>query len=160
VINIYLTSELKQFYLDDFNKISQVSIDFWKIEPEILPYLTIINKNKKIQPIYSKYGVNDSIKGSYIKFCYFQELEEQLFKSFLPDILEEFNDLENVTCVYEFHYPHENPNYDKKTALGISATDNPEHFRVNHIKLTLRSYKEKYHLSFWKELSDRLFKIK
>jgi len=77
---IYLSKELKLFYLKDFEKLLSDKNEFWKIEESIGGHLIKINISDKIQTLYSKNGQNDSLLGSYLAFCYIEKLEQKIFK--------------------------------------------------------------------------------
>ncbi|MDT0608028.1 hypothetical protein [Croceitalea rosinachiae] len=128
--------------------------EFWKIDEEIKNHLIEINKNNNIQSLYSKYGPTDRMLGSYLEIGYSKSAEDHLFKSIIPEILFEFNALRGQ-CIYEFNYPRDNANYNGDRELGFSCTDNSEHFRINTIKISYKSYGQN-HLEFWSYLVEKL----
>ena len=156
---IYLTKELKDFYLKDFEQSLTTDDDFWKIEKSIKDYLININKNNRLQTLYSKNGQNNFFNDSYLTFCYTSDLEQMLLKVCIPKILSKFNNLSKSCCFYEFSYPRKNENYNPDRSLGFSCTDNENHFKINHIKIILKSRDKKIHSDFWICLTEELINI-
>jgi hypothetical protein len=152
---IYLSSELKKFYFQDFEKLLSSEMDFWQIDETIKNHLIKLNQNENIQTLYSKYGPGDNMLGSYIEFCYTEKIEQRIFKDIIPEILYEFNDIRSGCCIYEFSYPRDNANFNGDRKLGFSCTDNPDHFRINNIKIIYRSYGLE-HIPFWDLITEKL----
>ena len=65
---IYLSKQSKKIYLEDFERLLLNDNPFWNIDEEIKSYLIKINNNENIQTLYSNYGTNNNILGSYIEF--------------------------------------------------------------------------------------------
>lgn len=154
---IYLSKQSKKIYLEDFERLLLNDNPFWNIDEEIKSYLIKINNNENIQTLYSNYGTNNNILGSYIEFCYYEKIEGKLFKEVIPEILCEFNNSDE-SCIYEFNYPRENRNYEEDNKLGFSCTDNSEHFRINTIIVTYKSY-DSNHLKFWNFITEKLITL-
>lgn len=49
----YLTLEDKEYYQREFDKFKEVTDEYWKIDPFLLPLLKEINKNVHIQTVFS-----------------------------------------------------------------------------------------------------------
>lgn len=156
---LYLTNKIKEFHKGDFEQSLTSDVDFWKIEDSLVNYLIKINSNSAIQTLYSKNWNGDIFTKSYLTFCYKVELEQRLFKEFIPMILSRFNEFNKCSCIYIFNYPRDNENYNPERKLGFSCTDNKDHFRINHIKLEFKSRDKNKHIEFWENVADGLSKI-
>lgn len=152
-----MTDDSKNYYLKDFVHIAYDEQGMWKIDREIIDSLKVINQNPKLQTLYSKYARPEkSDYESYIEFSYFEDLEEDLLSVILPELQMELYYKCSGTCEIELHNPHDNGNYNPKRKLGQSATDNPNHFKINHIKLIFDSNSKTDHDCFWSELTRKL----
>ncbi|WP_372937536.1 hypothetical protein [Seonamhaeicola sp.] len=157
--DLYLNNEIKEFYKNDFENSLSSKDDFWKIETPLVNFLTKINSNDGVQTLYSKYWKGDAFRNSYLVFCYKIDLENKLFKEIVPRILSKFNELNKCSCIYKFNYPRNNENYNPKRKLGFSCTDNKDHFRINHIKLDIKSRDISKHNEFWNSISKELMNL-
>lgn len=155
--DIFLTKALKKIYLEDYLKAIDLENEFWRIEDFLIQKLNLINSNSQIQTLYSKYGGDEILfNKSYLVFCYTKEVEEKIFKIVIPKITSKFSDLPKSICTYKFEYPRANENYKGDVISEISCTDNKEHFRINHIRLELKSRRKDIHQKFWDFISQEL----
>ncbi|MGE0076316.1 MAG: hypothetical protein AB7S48_00500 [Bacteroidales bacterium] len=161
--NIYLDSQKKETYMDDFINLLDCKMEFWMLDDNLTDVLTNINKNQYIQTLYSKRNnLNSSdSEESYLKFCYHQALELPLFGFVLRDLVLNFNRKPETILYYDFSHPRENLNYSENTTkLGLGCTDNQNYFYINHISIFLESTDLNVHNDFWKELEHKLTTIK
>lgn len=168
--DIFLNTELKEYYLKDFNEnVLNCENDFWDIDDGLNEILKNINVNKNIQSLYSKryrcksgQGLDTSNK-SYLEFAFTKNIELILFREFMPKALLGFNQsLEmKCACFYTYSYPKENPNYyEEPSKIGpLGCIDNPDYFRINHIELTMISSFNERHEQFWSFLQRELSSI-
>ncbi len=158
-MEIYLTPELKAYYMDDFNNNDLKEIDpFWKLDDGIKDYLISINNNPNIQTLFSKkkqFYKPSSENDCYIEFCYSQKIEQHIFKTLIPELNKTYNYDGDERLYYIFEFPKENIVYSEKTASRLGCKNNKDFFRVNHIKLTFESWNTKRHDEFWEEIKNR-----
>src|SRR5690554_673097 len=133
--DIFLTPQLKDYYMKDFNNLLKMKEEFWELDNEFLKEKLIkINSNPNIQTLYSKYGIQgpDDLE-SYIEIAFTQNIELEIFRSILPNLIYTYSsismDLSN--CYYRYSTPRVNRNYsigdDKR---GIGCLDDKDYFRI------------------------------
>ena len=165
--SIYLSEELKEYYMKDFNeKVLTCDDDFWDLDEGLKELLININANPRVQTLYSKYlGNNFGSRKSYLEFAYSKEIEQKLLVN-LQELTNKYtsneeddNYAEDETCKYKLCSPKENANADGDNSMSViklaSAID-PNYFMVNHIEVTLNSYSPKKHQQFWTDLTELL----
>jgi hypothetical protein len=163
--DIYLNSDLKTKYMDDFeNKVLKVTLEFWRICDNIREHLIRINKNPKIQTLYSKYPAGKhemDHKESYLKFAYSQNIELVIFREFLPMLVGKYNQKNSSIFNYMFHEPYTNPNCDgEKSEIDIACINDKAYYMINHIRITLHSGNKRVHDEFWEFIANELSEIK
>jgi hypothetical protein len=157
--NIYLDKAKKKYYMDDFNALLNLTIEFWKLDNGLKDILIKINTNENIQTLYSKrHGLNDFFDDdSYLMFSYYEEVELQLFRFILPDLILRYNNRPKSTLYYVFSFPNVNSNFaDSTNNLGLGCTDDKNYFFINHLSIYLKSSVLDIHNEFWIELEDKL----
>ncbi len=152
---IYLTRELKEYYFSDYfkNVLTETDPD-WKLHESIEPLLTQLMSLEYIQPIYSKFP-NEGQQESHIELAYYEHIELPLYRYFLPNILEKFNEQANSKCYYKFMFPRDNNNKNKK-GLKMKCMNDPDYFRINCIKIYLEDVYTPTHLEFWNLIVNEL----
>lgn len=152
----YLTPELKQYYLTDFENICNLSNEeFWDIDNGLDGLLKEMNSIKDIQTLYSKrasIGADFYIElVSYIELAFSMEIEMQLryildsFKLIMSDLNIEVE----ITC----YLPRDNPNFNPSSIRNIGCIRNPDYFRLNHFRIEHNSLDINNHDIFWIELT-------
>ena len=160
--DIYLTKELKEYYLDDFvRNLIPCANPSWKLDGNLLSSLKKINVNPNIQTLYSKRSsfTNPIDNSSYLEFTYFREVELVIFREIFPPFVTIFNDGSYGTkCIYAFNPPMDNSVFSETTDSSclIGCRVNPDYFRVNHVKITLEANDPNLHEKFWKRLEEEL----
>lgn len=157
--NQYLTKNRKETYMKDFNNLILLKKDFWEIDNlELKQILIDINKNPEVQTLYSKYSnssnPNDTL--SYLTFTYSKKIELKIFRNLIPFFINYYNLSSSrlvSTCDYDFYIPQNNKNFAPNSQkLGIKCTDDINYFKINHIKINLKSENTKNHINFWNDL--------
>lgn len=157
---VYLTSELKSYYINDFNLVLSLSTDFWGIDNGLKDILININKNSAVQTLYSKkhdFHKPSFEQQSYLKIAYTKEVELELFRFTIPEFLILFNTDEYQKFSYFFEPPTLNANYrNGEINFNIGCIINEKYFFINTVKFELVSDQESIHNKFWKHLETKL----
>lgn len=164
MIEIYLNSELKSKYMDDFeNKVLKVTHDSWKLSDNIREHLIKINENQKIQTLYSKYpeGKHEmDLNESYLKFAYSQDVELEILRYFLPMLVGKYNKKYRSIFNFIFNEPKDNPNYNgEESVVDIACLNDKDYLRLNHIRIVLNSSDKNIHDEFWEFVAGKLNEI-
>ena len=151
----YLDAELKDYYMQDFQKLLLYEGNFWKLDKGTKDILIAINKQQWIQTLYSqKCNPNDPCK-SYLVFAYTKNSEPYI-KSVLPKFIDKFNAL-IPSFTYYFFPPQENFNFkeDRTDDSKPACVRDKNYFKINHIQLTLDliGSAENIHDDFWNDLA-------
>jgi len=160
--DIYLTPELKAYYMKDFTEnVLNCQDDFWKLDADLINALTAINENKNIQTLYSKRHSHQKPIGSdesYIMFAYTREVEQQLFKQIIPDITAKHCwsvGFDETTCYYAFRYPE--PKAEAvESGVGLACTEDKSYFNISRIRIYLTSHAVEKHNEFWADITAAL----
>jgi hypothetical protein len=166
MMDIYLDKESKAYYMTDFNQnVLGCSDDSWKLDEGLEPMLKTINRNAKVQTLYSQKhypGKRDNTDENYIRFAFAQELEEKLLKDVVPRITSNYSlHLVNCVCSYQYIKASERFNHKKDhvtSSMGCRA--DKDYFRVNTIKISMTSYDYDRILKFWEDITSELSQLK
>ncbi|MBW6482958.1 MAG: hypothetical protein K0B10_07840 [Vicingaceae bacterium] len=164
--NIYLNKAKKKKYMKDFDLLLNCKQDFWQLDFGVNDFLIKVNLNQNIQTLYSKkHNLNDfNCKLSYLKFCYFKEIELLLFRFVLPELILKYNNQkkrEDTSLYYIFSFPKTNDNCtNNSNQIGIGCADNNDYFNINHLTIYLNSPYIEVHNEFWNDLVDKLSILK
>jgi len=155
-MEIYLTNELKEYYMKDFHEYVLASKHgFWALDPGIRNYLISINNSPVIQTLYSKKA--DPLKfgsyESYIELAYFQHVELKIFREIIPTLLNEYNKMAESTLTCVFQQPQENPNYGGEKQFGLGCIDNKDYFFINSVQIDFESSNYDCHEKIWQDIS-------
>jgi len=115
----YRTAELKSYYQEAFEEVKNSSVNFWKLDDGIEQYLEVINRNSRLQSIYSKKGkyLSDFSLESYIALAYTPVMELVLLREVIPRFIENYNILNESICNYRYSEPYTREGInDKKVA--------------------------------------------
>jgi hypothetical protein len=159
-MDIYLTPERKAYYMADFARVLQYDSPAWELDRELQEVLTCINANPRIQTLYSQRyypGKTYNPDRSYLRFTYAQQVEQELFKVMIPQLVEQFVGHFDAYCYYGFSYPKDNLVYSAEAGPeAIGCLNDPDYFRINQIDLYLESGSLADHLVFWERLGEEL----
>jgi hypothetical protein len=159
-MDIYLTAERKVDYMADFARVLAYEAPVWGLDSELHELLSRINANPHIQTLYSQRyypGKTYNPDRSYLRFAYAQEVEQQLFKVLIPQLVEQFVGRFDAYCYYGFSYPKDNLVYAEEAGPdAIGCLNDPDYFRINQIDLYLESGSLAEHLVFWERLGEEL----
>jgi hypothetical protein len=157
--NIYLDKEKKVIFMNDFKKLLDFEMPFWKLDDGVKNILMNINANEYIYTLYSKrLNLNQPNEDlSYIKFCYYQDIELHLFRTVVPDLILTYNIRPESMLYYDFLYPRANENCTIGSSnLGLMCTDDKDYFFINHLAIYLKSPDLEIHDKFWNDIEDKL----
>jgi len=161
--DIYLDKAKKKNYMDYFRALLNCKLEFWQLDLGLQDILIQINANECLQTLYSKkHGLNDLYdEDSYLKFCYYKEVELQLFRFILPDLISSYNCRPDTALYYDFSFPKVNENcMEDANKLGLGCTDDKDYFYINHLAIYLKSPDLEIHNNFWKDLEVKLSNLK
>jgi hypothetical protein len=158
---LYLTSDLKKYYLEALNETKNSENEFWKIESGIENHLTKINENENVQTLYSKCAENSKnfLTESYLVIAFTKKVELTIFRKTLPFFMFRYNDYDS-NCNYIFNEPYfrEDEN-GKPRVLNLKCVDDSNYFNINHIRITLNEGSLDLHKRFWNDLTEKLTEL-
>ena len=167
---IYLTEELKKYYLNDYTEnVLTESDPAWKLDSRVDQYLTKINKNPFIQTLFAQYipGMEGtSKKEGYLWFCYAESVKEIVLTKSIPALKHQFElktrelnkkNIPNIEYNEEFPRRREKEEIYPESKLG--CRNNIDYFYINHIVIKLESRDSETHTIFWELLSEILCRV-
>lgn len=160
---MYLTKELKKYYLEALSEVENSDNEFWKLDEGIKIHLDVINKNERIQTLYSKSGkyLGGYQNESYLVFTYSKVVELKLFKEIIPYFMYNYNERYESICYYAFNEPYIREDKNEKGGiLNLKCINDAQYFNINHIRITLQDGTKSINDRFWDDLSDKLSNIK
>lgn len=163
MLDIYLDKAKKKTYMESFHALLNCKLDFWQLDPGLQDIMIHINENEYVQTLYSKkHGLNDfNGHDSYLKFCYYKEIELHLFRIIIPDLILSYNCRPDTCLYYDFYIPETNGNTkDNDNKLGLACTDDKDYFYINHLAIFLQSPDLEIHNDFWKDIEEKLSNLK
>jgi hypothetical protein len=100
----YLDPKLKERYMEDFRNLLSIKKSTWKLDSGLRDNFIRINSNEYIHALYSKkLYVSELYKdNTYLKFCYSKEVEQKLFRAFLPKLIFDYYSFSDTILYYEF----------------------------------------------------------
>jgi hypothetical protein len=143
----YLTSELKQKYMEDFNaNVLPCTKEYWRIDDGLRDALIKINKNKRVQTLYSK-NAKHFYDISYLMLAVTEDYEskvlnlskklKRLFHKFSFDIIEPAK-------------------FVGDEGINMSCHINEDHFNITVFWFVVSEQNKESNKLFWKYLSDNL----
>jgi len=152
----YLTKELKDYYIADFQKLLSFSdSEFWDIDEGLVDILIQINANSEVQTLYSKrykpkpeYLATET--DSYLEIAFTKELEPELI-SRLAKLKADFV-CTNAVLTFSVQNPLNNVNVKPEPKILLGCTTNPNYFMIRHIKIKLESQSPACHDIFWEKI--------
>ena len=148
-IELYLTKEKKEWYMQDF----EVLILKEDLDKEIIEHLKYINKSDEIQTLYSAFFARRN--ESYLKICFTENVEPKIKNCFYL-LQREYNNSVREECNVRFLEPQNNLMYDPEYPKGILYYDSPDFLRIKHSKIQFISESYKRHMNYWNSLKDQL----
>jgi hypothetical protein len=143
----YLDLKSKKKYQKDFKALEKVKVGFWALDDElVLDVCRRVNSNPDFQTLYSKYNPKEE---SYLFLAYQKEVELELFRYRIPQLLSLCPGL-----FYEFIPPRENLNQAERLQVSLACVDDPDYFRINHIRFGLVEGRTEDHMLFWQSLAQ------
>ena len=150
----YLTSELKKYYLLDFEQVLLLHDPFWGIpEPFLRLVLSEINTSEDIQTLYSKLKKEDieEDEESYLVIAYSKRCEQVLHKK----LNQLASSLSKNQLIVEQLPPSENLNLGPEN-YDIGAINNPNYFKLHHVRITFLAENYETHCLFWQRIKQLL----
>jgi len=165
--DIYLTPELKEYYMKDFNEnVLTCQHESWRLDAAVADLLIQINDNSHIQSLYSKccgrpVFTSDGNE-SYLEFAYSKEFEAKIIEDF-QGILAKYVSQKYQKCTLELSAPKENSNWrfnDVESPIKMACLTDKNYFMINHFEITFQGSTPDKHLQFWDDLVQTLHLIK
>ena len=161
--NIYLTDDLKKYYVNSLLEIINCDDEFWNLDNGTEEHLISINQNNNIGTIYSKRGKGLSGKSfhSYLRIVFTKSIERRLIGEVLPTIIKDYNSLDNVKCKFEKIEPYiQAKKESSKNNHGLKCIVDPNYFNIKNILIELKNGNHELHAKFWNDLSCDLSNLK
>lgn len=161
--DIYLTRNLKEYYMVDFDSNVLTSSDeFWALDNGLKDLLIQINKNIHVQTLYSKkrqFGGMLDMLGSYIQIAYTGDVELKIFREIIPYFLVCYNTKDQSKFNYMFLPPVVSSD-DNLNELDLGCLTDINYFNINSIRFELESDDKEIHDKFWVDLGTKLADLK
>lgn len=143
----FLTKALKEKYMEDFNtNVLTSTDDYWAIDNGIREILIEINKNAKVQTIYSKNNSNfDGV--SYLMLS--------IDRSYLNKIKKLEKKLTQKSKNYKFAV-NEPSQFENDVTEKMGCNDDKDYFNVSVFSFFCMSHDLNEHTYFWKFLLENL----
>jgi len=157
--DIYLTSDLKAFYTDDFtNNVLPCKDSFWGLPPEIVDILKTINKNINVQTLYSHKKYFDRLDGddSNLTFTFTKDVELKIFREIIPYFIACFGLNNDSKFSYLFRHPVIKDKTGVKNVCNLASVIDGNYFNVNNLWFNLSSDKKEIHDKFWADIQTKL----
>ena len=162
-IEEYLTRELKNYYLKDFEILKEFSEnEFWKLDEGTLDTLLTINEKECLHTLYSKRHTSFNEfaleRLSYLKIAFQKEKESELH-----DILQKIRSmLESESSEVDVlrSQPENNPNFQAGSTCRLGCINNPDYFRIHSYTISIISDNQSDHEQFFEFLTDKISKMK
>lgn len=154
----YLSPELKNYYLLDFEQVLVIDDSFWGIQNDFLKScLQKINTSNSIQTLYSrikKIDISDD-EESYLVLGFTKDIKENLQRN-LEKFVGTFKNCNAITL--DLMPPSKNLNTGPEE-LKSGAIHNKEYFNIHHFRITCLSNKYEVHEQFWTQITLLLVNI-
>lgn len=159
--SIYLTSDKKQFYITDFEKLSFLRPnDIWSIDEGLKEILSLINLHQDFQTIYSKLFRVKSTDEIYLEGESYLYLTA--FKKSWTELEIKLNSVKaecsskNVNVIIEICEPCDNPNFENGqfSTRDIACLKSPDYFRIRHFKIYIDTTVSAQHDTFWNSIKS------
>jgi hypothetical protein len=148
---MYLTTELKAYYMQDFNKnVLNCQDDFWKLDDNLRDLFIKINKNQNVQTLYSRRmnTTTDPNKVSMLWILYSAKTSIKTFKAFKKEITKS---VPSFRGGYNYHL---HTDFDNKVKMG--CMNDKKYFKHGALMLTMKSQDLNEHKLFWDIIEKHL----
>lgn len=143
----FLTKGLKEKYMVDFNeKVLNSTHEYWGLDNGLRVILIDINKNQKIQTLYSKRGTQTECI-SYLFIA--------IDRNYLNKINKIGNVLTNMSEVYEFCV-NEPTQFLNNADENMACNNDKDYFNISVFCFYCISNNEENHNTFWDYLYENL----
>jgi hypothetical protein len=147
---MYLTPELKAYYMQDFNdNVLTCTDDFWKLDDNLRELLIKINKSQNVQTLYSRRmnSTEDPNKVSMLYIIYSVKTPIKVFKAFKKEIRK----VPSFRGGYVFKL-----NVDMDMSVKMGCMNDKNYFKHGVLMLTMKSEDLKEHELFWNIIEKHL----
>jgi len=162
--NIFLTPDLKKYYMNDFTKnVLTCEDEFWGISKGIRDILISVNENPKVQSMYShKQTFNDwGLKPSYIDFAFTQDIELTIFRDIIPYFQASYNTDDGNKFNYYYSYPKSDDDVKEKSGTNdLAACTDKDYWKINNIRFELKTKSKDIDNRFWLDIQAKLAGLK
>jgi hypothetical protein len=147
---MYLTPELKAYYMQDFNEnVLNCQDDFWKLDDNLRDLFIKINKNKNVQTLYSRRmnTTTDPNDVSMLYILYSAKTPLKRLKAFQKEIFK---------SVPSFRGGYRNVNADLDMNIKMGCMNDKDYFKNGALMLTMKSQDLNEHKLFWDIIEKHL----
>jgi hypothetical protein len=147
---MYLTPELKKYYMQDFNdNVLTCTDDFWKLDDNLRDLLIKINKSQNVQTLYSRRmnSTQDPNKVSMLYVLYSVKTPIKTFKAFKKEI--------QKVPSFRGGYVHK-LNVEMDMSINMGCMNDKKYFNKGALMLTMMSEDLKEHELFWSIIEKHL----
>ena len=150
---VYLTKEMKEYYMNDFtNNVVNCSDKYWGLDKGLLEICTEINKNKNVQTVYSKKysGKHSCNPISYLWILISEDADVDKINKFIRECQSKIEKFEFM------HYSAPEPiKNERKDIVNLCVTD-PKYLQHGYISVSMCSEKLKDHKFFWETIKRNI----
>jgi hypothetical protein len=162
--NIFLSPDLKKYYMDDFTKnVLTCTDEFWGISNDIKDILIKVNENQKVQSIYShKQTFNDwGMKPSYIDIAFTQDIELTIFRDIIPYFQACYNTDDHNKFNYYYSYPKSDEDVKEKNGTNdLASRTDKDYWKINNIRFELTTNSKDVDDKFWQDIQAKFAGLK
>jgi hypothetical protein len=147
---IYLTKEIKEYYMNDFtNNVVNCSDEFWDLDEGLLEICTDINKNDNVQTLYSRRCLknNDENEASFLWLMISEQADVDKINTFIRTCKREHKK-------FQFDYKHITAELDPDIKMG--AMQDINYFQYGVVVVRIDSNKLKEHNLFWETIERHI----
>jgi hypothetical protein len=149
----YLTKEIKQYYMDDFNNnVVKCTDEYWGLDEGVLEVCTEINKNDNVQTLYSKkYSGGLGEPMSYLWVLYSKDADTNKIDKFVKECKSKLD-----SFIFEYCEAPEPIICDPEGVANLCLAD-PKYLQHGFINIMLMdSFNVKKHNLFWRIIAKHI----
>jgi hypothetical protein len=149
---IYLTKTSKIYYSDALREVIECKEPFWKLDDGLEDYLLLIDQNKNISTLYSKFSNSSTpYVESYLRFAFTKNTEKEIVENIKPIITQKYK------CIFELNQPKITQKIGAK--INLKCVKDPHYFNILNFQIRNIRGSINQQLEFWVEITEMLSKI-
>jgi hypothetical protein len=156
-MDIFLTPQSKEYYLNEFKKAKACTDEYWDVDNGLIDVLDSINQNSNVQTLLSKRS--DDLEVDNVSYLHFTHTESVTHK-ILPMLKHISNELKKIKCTHSVNYYTAdiyNSDIVFDTSIKLDVVANVKKYtNINCCIIEFVSFYETDHAFFWDLLKDSL----